>query len=129
MQAADGSLMVAIQDILLKPMNFFGSLLCGLLGCAASVGTALLMRVAEGGASGLLIGVSHGHTVLFCIDLAGKTWATQKDERVRLFFLAILFKGFKIQHNPFLSFFQSSMDVLVSIVGYCSESKVFQSSI
>ena len=36
------------KDIMLKSIDFFGSLLCGLLGCAASVGTALFLQLGQG---------------------------------------------------------------------------------
>lgn len=42
---------VLLEDIMLKSIDFFGSLLCGLLGCAASVGTALFFELEQGSIS------------------------------------------------------------------------------
>lgn len=42
---------VLLEDIMLKSIGFFGSLLCGLLGCAASVGTALFLQLGQGSTS------------------------------------------------------------------------------
>ena len=36
------------KDIMLKSIDFFGSLLCGLLGCAASIGTGLFLELGQG---------------------------------------------------------------------------------